>query len=293
MSPDVLFHKFAVRSSYCLHRTITFATVISVCLVPLCLVLSGCAGLFGRQVVYLPDSECFTVPRFAILRSGDQQQFAATVTNASNTAVSWSTGQGTITSSGLFTAPTVSATTTVGVTATSVSDASVQASVNITVMPNSILSITTETLRNATEGVAYAQTLSAAGGSSPYTWSALSGTMPAGILLNSSTGIIAGTTGQSGQFSFSLQVTDSSSPQQTANASLGLTVQPIAERRITSQFFGMHINRRGTGYTLPTIPFGSYRTIDSYGTLWSVIETSNGVYDFSKLEQYVVQAFRT
>jgi hypothetical protein len=290
MSPDVLRHRFAFRSSCCLHRTITIATVIPLCLLPLCLVLWGCAGLSAAKSFTSPTPNISLSPVSAIIHSGDQQQFAATVTNAGDTGVNWSAGQGAITSAGLFTAPTVSATQTVSITATSISDASVQAAVNVTVMPNSILTIATETLGNATEGVAYSQILSAAGGTAPYTWSALSGAMPAGILLNGATGIIAGTTGQSGQFSFSLQATDSSSPQQTANVPLGLTVQPIAERRITSQFFGMHINRRGTGYTLPTIPFGAYRTIDSYGTLWSVIETSNGVYDFSKLDSRLADA---
>ena len=59
---------------------------------------------------------------------------------------------------------------------------------------------------------------------------------------------------------------------------------------IPQTFFGMHINRRGTGYTLPTIPFGGYRTIDSYGTLWNGIETSNGVYDFTRLDPRLTDA---
>lgn len=286
MSPDTTRSR-SVYGSFRSSPAIAIAGVV-----PLCLVLCGCAGLSaGKPSTTAPPSPTVSLsPVSATLRSGDQQQFAATVTNTSNTAVTWSVAQGTITNSGLFTAPAVSATKAVSVVATSVSDASAQAIANVTVMSSSIVTIATQSLANATEGVAYSQTLSASGGTAPYRWSTLSGAMPAGIFLNGSTGIITGTTGQSGQFSFSIQVADSSSPQQTANAALGLAVQPIAERRITSQFFSMHINRRGTGYTLPTIPFGGYRTIDSYGTLWQLVETSNGVYDFGKLDTRLADA---
>jgi putative Ig domain-containing protein len=286
MSPNTTRHR-SVYGSVGPSRAVALAGVIV-----LCLVLWGCAGVSAAKpfTTTPPNPTVSLSPVSVSLHSGDQQQFAATVTSTSNTAVTWSAAQGTITNSGLFTAPAVSATTAVSVTAMSVADAGVQAVVSVTVMPSSVVTVATQSLGNATEGVAYSQTLAASGGTAPYTWNTLSGTMPAGILLNSSTGIIAGTTGQSGQYNFSLQVTDSSAPQQTANASLGIAVQPIAERRITSQFFSMHINRRGTGYTGPTIPFGGYRTIDSYGTLWQLMETTNGVYDFTKLDTRLADA---
>ena len=60
--------------------------------------------------------------------------------------------------------------------------------------------------------------------------------------------------------------------------------------QITGNYFGMHINRRGTGYAAPVIPFGGYRTIDSFGTLWNGIETSAGVYDFTRLDARLADA---
>ncbi len=60
--------------------------------------------------------------------------------------------------------------------------------------------------------------------------------------------------------------------------------------QITGNYFGMHINRRGTGYAAPTLPFGGYRTIDSFGTLWNGIETSAGVYDFTRLDARLADA---
>jgi len=61
-------------------------------------------------------------PASASVLSGATQQFTATVTGTSNTAVTWSASAGTISGSGLFTAPTVTVQQTVTVAATSVVD---------------------------------------------------------------------------------------------------------------------------------------------------------------------------
>ena len=53
----------------------------------------------------------------------------------------------------------------------------------------------------------YAQNLTAAGGTSPYTWTIAAGSLPPGLTL--AAGVIAGTPTASGSFSFTLQVTDS------------------------------------------------------------------------------------
>ena len=183
----------------------------------------------------------------------------------------------------------VSSTTTVNVTVTSVADASAHAAASVTITPISNLAIGTGSLANATEGAGYSQTITASGGTQPYAWSIVSGTMPAGIQLNNASGAVTGTTGESGPFTFTVQVTDASSPQQIASAPLGLSVLTSGVQRITPQFFGMHINRRGV-YPMPTIPFGGYRTIDSYYTLWNGIEKSPGVYDFTTLDSRLADA---
>ena len=58
-------------------------------------------------------------------------------------------------------------------------------------------------------GEAYSQTLTATGGTPPYSWSVALGSLPAELSLNPSTGIIAGTAGASGTFTFTVQVTSS------------------------------------------------------------------------------------
>ena len=72
-------------------------------------------------------------PTTATVASGGTEQLSAQVTNTSNTAVTWSAISGTVSTTGLFTAPTVTATKTVTVTATSVADNTKSASATVTV----------------------------------------------------------------------------------------------------------------------------------------------------------------
>jgi hypothetical protein len=60
-------------------------------------------------------------------------------------------------------------------------------------------------------GVAYSETVSVNGGTSPYTYSVLSGSLPAGLSLNTGTGVISGTPTTAGTSTFTIQAVDSSS----------------------------------------------------------------------------------
>ena len=83
-------------------------------------------------------------PASANLGPAQSQQFTATVTNTSNTAVTWSLspGVGSISSSGLYTAPSsLSTQQTITVTATSAADATKSASATVTVHPNATVTI--------------------------------------------------------------------------------------------------------------------------------------------------------
>ncbi len=88
------------------------------------------------------------------------------------------------------------------------------------------LSVTTSSLPGGTLGSAYSQTLAATGGITPYTWSVTTGTLPAGLTLNASTGVISGTpTGSlTGPINFTVTVTDSESPVKTASANLSIAI---------------------------------------------------------------------
>jgi hypothetical protein len=86
------------------------------------------------------------------------------------------------------------------------------------------ITITTTTLPNGTVGAAYSQTLSAAGGTAPYTWGLLSGSVP-GLKLDPG-GALSGTPATAGVFALSLQATDSNGL--TASKTFTLTVTPAA-----------------------------------------------------------------
>src|SRR5713226_4731070 len=74
-------------------------------------------------------------PTVATVASTGTQQFTASVTGSTNTAVTWSATAGAISSSGLFTAPTVSTNTAVIVTVISQAVPSQTASATVTVTP--------------------------------------------------------------------------------------------------------------------------------------------------------------
>lgn len=165
-------------------------------------------------------------PTSTTVASGNAQQFSATIQGTSNTAVTWSASSGTVSSAGLFTAPVVTSNTSVTVTATSSADTTKKASAAVSVTApaptnTSTLAITTTSLPGTQAGTSYSYPLSASGGSTPYVWGIASGSLPTGISLSSS-GVLSGTTAQTGQFSFTATVRDTLS--HTANQALSLSV---------------------------------------------------------------------
>jgi hypothetical protein len=78
-------------------------------------------------------------------------------------------------------------------------------------------------LPNATQGASYSQNLVGSGGTAPYSWLRISGTLPNGLSLSSG-GTISGTPNQTGPSSFTVQITDSSSPPQTTTKAMTLIV---------------------------------------------------------------------
>ena len=71
------------------------------------------------------------------------------------------------------------------------------------------LSITSTTLPWASPNVAYSNRIMVAGGTAPYTFSKPTGTLPTGLSLDTTTGIISGTPTGTGSYPFAIGVTDS------------------------------------------------------------------------------------
>jgi hypothetical protein len=84
--------------------------------------------------------------------------------------------------------------------------------------------ITTTSLPGGRVSAPYSATLRASGGVGPYTWRITSGALPAGLALDPSTGTISGTPTKVANFSFTVAVSDSSSPAGTATKALTIKI---------------------------------------------------------------------
>ena len=71
-----------------------------------------------------------------------------------------------------------------------------------------VFSITTKALPDGYIHQSYSQTLAAISGTTPYTWSITSGALPAGLTLNSTTGVISGTPTAKGTSFFTVTASD-------------------------------------------------------------------------------------
>src|SRR5204862_277704 len=85
--------------------------------------------------------------------------------------------------------------------------------------------ITTSGLLGGQAQSDYNAVLAATGGTPPYTWSIISGALPAGLGLNPSTGAIAGTP-TDGPGIFTVRVTDSAAPAHSASKPLSIAIAP-------------------------------------------------------------------
>ena len=162
-------------------------------------------------------------PGTTTLEPAARRQFTAFVEGTSNTAVRWSASEGWVSRSGLFFAPAIHRTTLITVTATSAADPRIHASSLVTVQPAPPLAITTSSLTGAVVNRAYDANLSASGGNPPYRWTISAGSLAAGIQLQASTGALAGTALQPGNYSFTAKVTDGASNSVTQNFTLAVS----------------------------------------------------------------------
>ena len=118
--------------------------------------------------------------------------------------------------------------TTVGsftFTITVTDSAGFSSSQQFTVVVSSLVITTTSPLPPASTTAAYSVTFAATGGVAPLTWSVVNGsTLPPGLMLNSTTGVLSGTPTQGGTFTFGITVTDSASPAASSTVNFTLVV---------------------------------------------------------------------
>ena len=141
------------------------------------------------------------------------------------------------------------------------------------------ITITPSTLAQGTIGTAYSQTLSASGGITPYSaWSISTGTLPAGLTLNASTGIISGTptATASPATSITVSVNDANGCQGTQNITLQICpVVTVAPATLTTPTVGTAYSQTITAaggtsaytYTVSSGSLPAWATLSSAGVL--------------------------
>jgi large repetitive protein len=115
--------------------------------------------------------------------------------------------------------------------------------------PGALNIVTTSPLPTGAESDPYSQTIRASGGTTPYTWTLDSGTLPPGFSFSTG-GVLSGTppAGSAGNYTFTVRVTDSQSPTKayntqtltvTINTPLSFTTSTLANGVIGSAYSAM------------------------------------------------------
>jgi hypothetical protein len=188
------------------------------------------AGNYWVDVLFRPGtvatlSSISVTPANPQITQGGTQQFTATGTYSDGTtqnitsSVTWTSNNGavTINATGLGTAVSAG-TATIKAALGAISGTTI-----VTVVP-APLAILTAALPNAVPLQAYTTTLAATGGTTPYSWSIVSGALPSGLTLAPATGIISGTPTLAGTYSMTIQVKESSKDKLTVARAFTLFV---------------------------------------------------------------------
>jgi hypothetical protein len=161
--------------------------------------------------------------------------------------------------------PTEAGTWTFAVQAQDSSSPSQTATMNLTILissPVSALQITTTSLADGRVGANYASSVSASGGTPPYSWSMTDGSLPAGLAFNETSGQISGTATKEGAFPIILEVTDSSAPTQTAKKNLAMVISGTSGMPVSITTTSLPAAQQGAMYSAiftasgGTLPYG-------------------------------------
>ena len=226
-------------------------------------------------------------PQSATVASGATQQLSANVTGTSNTAVVWSMSSqapqyGKVSSSGLYTAPLGNTgDVQVSVIATSVADATQSASAAITVLPASSVSVKISPSSFTMLSGSARQFVATVTGTSntAVTWSASLGSVSSGLYTAPVTSV---------QETATLTATSVADSAQKASATVTVTPQASAGPGLQPSFFGLHVNQLSSPW--PTVPFASYRSLNSSYIKWADINTGDQTYNWTNFDRWMARA---
>lgn len=120
--------------------------------------------------------------------------------------------------------PTVGSIGTYNLTITSSNNVAPDSVIHLTLDIVPELAITATNLANAQYKTTYSTTIATIGGLPPYSYSLVSGSLPAGLTLNSNGTVTGSPTGPLGTATFKVKVTDTANPTQSATKNLSITV---------------------------------------------------------------------
>jgi len=204
-------------------RSLYLTLIFLLCLFTVFILTAGPvqAALFITTSPLLPNGQQGSLYYAALSATGDNPPFTWSV-------ISGSTPPGvSLAASGVISGtPTIAGTYnfTARVTDSVAATASQPFIINISQPP---LQFLTTSLASTKEGKSYTDVIRVSGGTTPYTWSVISGSLPSGITLNGSSGNIIGIPdkGSAGSYSFIVEVTDSSSPIISGQQGYSITVE--------------------------------------------------------------------
>ena len=205
-------------------------------------------------------------PASSAVQVGKTQQFSASITGSSNTSVIWSASGGTISASGLYTAPTTAGSYTV--TATSVADTTVSSSATVavtTTAPPVVVSINPTSASIQTGATQQFKATVTGTSNTAVTWTTTGGTV-------SSTGLYTAP-GNAGSYT----VSATSAADTTKKASVKVTVTAPAAAAVNISPTGVSLAPNATTTFTATVSNSSNTAVTWTATGGTISGTGNSI----------------
>jgi hypothetical protein len=250
---------------------------------------TGSTPTSGTQTAVSVTPGSISVP------AGRTAQFSAAVRGNSKTEVTWAlvgiggvSTLGSISGSGLYVAPSgVTTVTEVAVKATSVADQAESGSAVVKVTPTMI-----PPPKGVSVSVSPASAILSSGGTQQF-WNTVSGVANTAVTWKAARGTISASgfyvaPNTSTQVVDTITATSVANRTETATAAITISAEGSVTAGIPASFFGLHINESNIPW--PTVPFASYRSLDSGPIVWADINPQEGKYDWTNLDHWIAKA---